>query len=337
MQQRSGPTQTLQTTHMDPQGAHRGAGPGAHEGTTLSRALAEADDGVWLQGQRAHVLCQAFVPDKTCERYLLEDCATTLHNASWLPVLVMESHKLAHAIMKRGMNQGLSREHTLALVVYTADLRQFGASDEQNLYHGINIALLNAEDTAGGGQIQKMTRGYLHFFSRALALLPREQEGWTYRGIACEAFASSETHYHQGAIIQWKGIVSTSKDKQVAMNFSGEASCGTKGVLIRIWTSSGVSIENFSWFGKRESEVVLGPDVFFVVSRALYTDPDGLEMIDLVQLPEEGARCDTRVVGSCKNAAARGRPRRSSIDAGLDACSPLPSNPPRARRRVVST
>jgi hypothetical protein len=94
--------------------------------------------------------------------------------------------------------------------------------------------------------------------------------------------------------IQWKGIVSTSKDKQVAMNFSkGKASCGTKGLLMRIWTSSGVSIENFSWFGKRESEVVLGPNVFFVVSRALYTDPDGLEMIDLVQLPEEGAlRCD---------------------------------------------
>jgi hypothetical protein len=324
---------------MDPQGAHWGAGPGAHEGPTQSRALAEAEDGEWVQAQRAHVLSHAFVPDKTCERYLLEDCATTLPScAAWLPMLVMESRKLAHAIMKRGMNQGLSRELTLALVVYTADMRHFGASDEHNLYHGINIALLNAQDTAARVQIHEMTRGYLHFFSRALALLPREQEGWTYRGITCEAFAS-ETHYRQGAIIQWKGIVSTSKDKQVAMNFSkGKASCGPKGLLMRIWTSSGVSIENFSWFGKRESEVVLGPNVFFAVSRALYTDPDGLEMIDLVQLTEEGAlRCDTRVVGSCINAAARGRPRRSSIDAGLDSCSPLPSNHPRARRRVVST
>ena len=158
---------------MDSQSAHRGAGPGAHEGPTQSRALAEAEDGEWVQAQRAHVLSQAFVPDKTCERYLLEDCATTLPScAAWLPMLVMESRKLAHAIMKRGMTQGLSRELTLALVVYTADMRHFGASDEHNLYHGINIALLNAQDTAARVQIHEMTRGYLHFFSRALALLP---------------------------------------------------------------------------------------------------------------------------------------------------------------------
>ena len=61
--------------------------------------------------------------------------------------------------------------------------------------------------------------------------------------------------------------------------------------MMRIWTCCGVSIENFSWFGKREwkeSEVVLGPNVFCLVARGLYTDyntdPTGVETIDLVQL-----------------------------------------------------
>jgi hypothetical protein len=48
-------------------------------------------------------------------------------------------------------------------------------------------------------------------------------------------------------------------------------------------------IENFSWFGKIESEVILGPNVFCFVAQGLYTDPAGLEMIDLMQLQEEGA------------------------------------------------
>jgi len=69
--------------------------------------------------------------------------------------------------------------------------------------------------------------------------------------------------------------------------------CDTGGVLMRIWTCCGVCIENFSWFGKRESEVVLGPNVFCLVARALYTDyntdPAGVETIDLVQLQDEGA------------------------------------------------
>jgi hypothetical protein len=69
--------------------------------------------------------------------------------------------------------------------------------------------------------------------------------------------------------------------------------CDTGGVLMRIWTCCGVCIENFSWFGKRESEVVLGPNVFCLVARALYTDyntdPAGVETIDLVQLQAEGA------------------------------------------------
>ncbi len=59
---------------------------------------------------------------------------------------------------------------------------------------------------------------------------------------------------------------------------------------MRIWTCSGVSVENFSWFENRESEVILGPNCVFVVARGLYTDPAGVEVIDLVQLQEEGER-----------------------------------------------
>ena len=283
------------STHTERMCTHGGADLDGHEAATQSQPL--DDDVECLQAQLAPV-SQDFVPYKTCERYLLEDCATTLHNcAVWLPMLVMESRKLALAIIKRGKNQGLTLEHTLALVVYTADLRQFGASDKHNLYHSINTALQNAEEAAARERILKQIRGYLHFFSHALALLPREHEGWTYRGITRAAFDSSETQYRQGAEVQWQGIVSTSKDKQVALNFSGKASGGAQGVMMRIWTCSGVSVENFSWFENRESEVILGPNCVFVVARGLYSasDPAGVEMIDLVQLQEEGARAGIQV------------------------------------------
>ena len=207
----------------------------AVNGALQSRALANEGVCPWMQAQLA-LVSQAFVPEKTCERYLLEDCAAMLHNcAAWLPMLVMESRKLAHAIIERGKNQGLAHEHTLALVVYTADLRQFGASEEHNLYHVINTVLLNAEDTATRGQIQEQIRGYLHFFSNALALLPREQKGWTYRGIMRAAFDSSDIQYRQGAVVRWQGIVSTSKDKHVAINFSGgKASSGWSNCWARV-------------------------------------------------------------------------------------------------------
>ena len=119
--------------------------------------------------------------------------------------------------------------------MYTADLRQFGASEEHNLYHVINTVLLNAEDTATRGQIQEQILGYLHFFSNALALLPREQKGWTYRGIMRAAFDSSEIQYREGAVVRWQGIVSTSKDKHVAINFSGgKASSGWSNCWARV-------------------------------------------------------------------------------------------------------
>jgi len=273
----------------EPLRGHAREDAGAHNVATRGRARDAAPLGggglcPWLRAQVAQALDSKdpFVPDKTCERYLLEDCSTLHSCAGWLPMLVMESRKLALAIIKRGKNRGLTGEQTLALVVYTADLRQFGASAQHNLYHGINTALISAQSTAARGQVQDKIRGYLHFFFQSLMLLPREREGWTYRGITRTAFDASEAQYHQGAVVRWQGIVSTSKDKEVAMRFSA------KGVLMRIWMSSGVSIEDFSWFEKGECEVILGPDVCFVVARGLYTDASDVATIDLVQVPGHG-------------------------------------------------
>ena len=273
-------------------------------GTRAEMTSAHSTDG---EGEHAAASrsavweCQirSFVPAKSCERYLLEDCAGALQDCKpWVPVLVSESKKMADELVILGKSKGLSAESTLALVCYTADLRHFGARREQNLYHGVNNVLHN-----GDGSTLNQLCGYLHFFTGALSLLPKEKEGWMYRGVTRAVFDSCMGQYQKGAVNVWPGITSVSKSQSVALTFASEAPRSSvrgaqppklqhaqggaeRGVLMRIWTRSGVNIEAFSWFAGQEAEVVLGPDFAFVVISPLYRDaalPD-VDVVDLVQL-----------------------------------------------------
>jgi len=58
-----------------------------------------------------------------------------------MPLLITKSLKVASDVMKHCQNKGLSHESTLALVCYTADMRQFGALAEQNLHYIVNSSL----------------------------------------------------------------------------------------------------------------------------------------------------------------------------------------------------
>ena len=94
--------------------------------------------------------------------------------------------------------------------------------------------------------------------------------------------------YGKGAAISYPGFTSTSMNRDVGLRFANHHSGkrgvqlpgrpGRKasgGVLFRIWTCSGVSINNFSWLSCvcAESEVIMGADVSFLVTRPPYTDP----------------------------------------------------------------
>ena len=261
---------------------------------------------------------QEFVPVKSCEQYLLEECAEVLHECKpWVPLLVQESRKIANEIVMLGKSKGLSEESTLALVCYTADMQLFGARRNQNFYHAINRALHD-----GNTSTCSQLRGYLHFFSRAISHLPKEHAGWTYRGLTRASFNSIQNQFTKLTPVVWPGITSVSKSQSIALSFASgkpdvlrrerenqsakeafrKGAVGNSesrvrprsdGVLLRIWTTQGVSVETFSWFSTHESEMILGPNFCFVVARPLYVDANvpGVECIDLVEVCRDIKNC----------------------------------------------
>ena len=87
--------------------------------------------------------------------------------------------------------------------------------------------------------------------------------------------------------VHWSGFSSTTTDESIARTFAGVG-----GLVLKIDVQNGKNVQPYSWFGKDEAELVLTPNMEFMVCRAgkAAKKPyvvNGITYIDLLQLPSE--------------------------------------------------
>jgi hypothetical protein len=82
--------------------------------------------------------------------------------------------------------------------------------------------------------------------------------------------------------IHWSGFSSTSTDEKVSRSFAQ----GPDGVMLKIKVFNAKDVHPFSWFGENEKELVLSPNMEFVVTKTLYNH-EGINYLDLQQVPNE--------------------------------------------------
>jgi hypothetical protein len=86
------------------------------------------------------------------------------------------------------------------------------------------------------------------------------------------------------AKIHWSGFSSTSTNKQVACGFASQG--GSDGVLLKIKVVNAKDVQPYSWFGDGEKELILSPNMQFLVTKPLYQQ-DGVNCLDLQQVPSD--------------------------------------------------
>ena len=124
---------------------------------------------------------------------------------------------------------------------------------------------------------------YLWHLMSALCALPDETRV-VYRGIDDPPSVGG---YVKSSRVHWSGFSSTSTDPAVAKEFAGPA-----GVVFRLDVHNAKDIQPWSWFGRDEGELLLSPNMEFVVTKELHTDASngelhGCRVIEMQQIPDE--------------------------------------------------
>lgn len=124
---------------------------------------------------------------------------------------------------------------------------------------------------------------FIYYLSRALRELP-DVDTTVYKGMA---MPQNVDKYNGKKKIHWSGFSSTTTSEAVAQKFAGIG-----GLVLKMDVQNGKNVQPYSWFGKEEAELVLSPNMEFIVEgypKALkkpYTYA-GRTYRDLVQLPTE--------------------------------------------------
>lgn len=93
-------------------------------------------------------------------------------------------------------------------------------------------------------------------------------------------------HYIKSSRIHWSGFSSTTVDPDVARGFA------SGGVIFVLDVQNAKDIQPFSWFGSAEGELLLSPNMEFLVTEEEHTPPEGAELagcrvIRMQQIPDE--------------------------------------------------
>lgn len=97
--------------------------------------------------------------------------------------------------------------------------------------------------------------------------------------------AQNVVEYKTDKRIHWSGFSSTTTDLAVARQFAGPA-----GVIFKLKVQNAKDIRRFSWFGGSEGELLLSPNMEFVVTQELHTPREGIlrgcRVIEMQQIPD---------------------------------------------------
>lgn len=161
--------------------------------------------------------------------------------------------------------------HRFAFYMYTFNA-QF-LSPEQQFFAVLNQGLRRRQE-----EWFDQWMPFMYYLINALRTLP-DVETTVYKGMAMPANVSK---YNNKKKIHWCGFSSTTTDESVAQSFAGVG-----GLMLKIEVHNGKNVQPYSWFGKSEAELILTPNMEFIVtSKKPYTNA-GITYIDLQQLPSE--------------------------------------------------
>lgn len=191
--------------------------------------------------------------------------------------LVCSACEDAARVVKDGgrLIKGFSEEDAAAVAMYTYDFGPGGY--ESNPYRIINRSL----GERNYAELQK-ARGLLYLVVSAVRKLPRYWSGTLYRGVRGEVNLDEE-HYHEGNVVKWTALSSTSPDMGATKAFlaKGSKSGRAAGTLFAIEGGWGYNVQPYSLFPD-EIEILLEPERLFRVKSVI--SGDGLTIINLRML-----------------------------------------------------
>ena len=122
---------------------------------------------------------------------------------------------------------------------------------------------------------------FLSHLMAALRALP-DHARTVYRGIHDPPALAS---YVKSSKIHWSGFSSTSVDAAVAAGFA------SGGVVFVLQVRNAKDIQPYSWFGSGEGELLLNPNMEFLVTKELHTPTSGVlrgcQVIEMQQIPDD--------------------------------------------------
>eukprot|EP01102_Stenamoeba_stenopodia_P002007 TRINITY_DN117_c0_g2_i1.p1 TRINITY_DN117_c0_g2~~TRINITY_DN117_c0_g2_i1.p1 ORF type:complete len:439 (-),score=73.80 TRINITY_DN117_c0_g2_i1:153-1469(-) len=210
---------------------------------------------------------KGYKPQGSCTAELLQNKQSL--GAKMIEHIVASCEKWLKSF-KSGNNNPykLDDDELIAIGLYTFDLG-FAGTTEENLYFILNNMLRKRDPTA-----MSAWKGYLYYLMRALDKFP-DINAQVFRGTKNVSFV--QTAYKQGRSIHWSAFSSTSLEERTARMFAGQ-----EGVVFRLQLFSAKDISAYSVI-KSEKELLVSPNLNFVVTRSIYKDKDGLQYVDLLQ------------------------------------------------------
>jgi len=221
-----------------------------------------------LQYQSAVQVISGFKPTKSCAeevfslsnhvgyekfKFIAQECTSWMKSFKTKP---LPTH----------CNFTLNDDELFALAMYTYDLGLNGDIHE-NFYWILNKMLQKREPA-----LINLWKPYLFFLQTVLAHFP-DYDGTVYRGMKSGNFTDE---YNKNRRIHWSGFSSTTSSLQIAQKFAGH-----DGVIFQINICNGKKISDYSFYN-REDEVLLSPNMAFLVIKPLYSK-NGYKWIKLCQ------------------------------------------------------
>ena len=163
-----------------------------------------------------------------------------------------------------------------AVYMYTCDAQYL--SQSQQFFAVLNTGLRARQDAWF-----RLWMPFMYYLTNALRILP-DVETTVYKGMR---MPSNVDKYDGTKKVHWSGFSSTTTDESIARTFAGVG-----GLVLKIDVQNGKNVQPYSWFGTDEAELVLTPNMEFIVCREgnAAKKPyvvNGITYIDLLQLPSE--------------------------------------------------
>jgi hypothetical protein len=179
----------------------------------------------------------------------------------------MQAHMSAQCI------QG-SEQYNLRYSIYSYTMEAPFLGPEQQLY-----ALLNCDLRSRATSRFDQWRPFVYYLTAALRTLP-DVETTVYKGL----HSIPSTWVLDGTkSLYFSGFSSTSMNEQVARGFAA----GDSGIVLKIKVINAKDVQPYSWFGSEEQELILSPNMgFMVISDGKYNH-EGTWYADLQQIPSE--------------------------------------------------